>query len=188
MISAHELIDRTDARLLEVLSRKGRASYEELGQAVGLSASATLRRVKRLEEAGVITGYSAVVNPHRLGPLLTAYVQVRMVKQAPGERRSPLETFAAAVNGWPEVAECVSLTGEMDCLLHLQVPDMDAFSRFVMERLLRHPSVQDCKSSFVLKPLKAPRAGWHQAPRPAAAPARTGRAGGASRIKSPGAA
>ena len=149
-----ETFDAIDHRLLQALQTDGRASYETLGQAVGLSASAVLRRVRRLEDSGVIAGYAALLDPRRLGLALTAYVQVRMVKHAPGDRRSPLEAFAAAVQGWREVTECVALTGEMDCLLKVVVPDMDRFSAFVMDRLLKHPSVQDCKSSFVMRPIK----------------------------------
>lgn len=152
-------IDSIDQRLLAALQLDGRASYEALGQSVGLSASAVLRRVRRLEAAGVIAGYGARLDAHRLGLGLTAYVQVRMVKHAAGERRSPLETFSVAVQSWPEVAECAALTGEMDCLLKVVVPDMDHFSAFVMDRLLKHPSVQDCRSSFVMKPLKT-ATGW----------------------------
>lgn len=152
-------IDSIDQRLLAALQLDGRASYEALGQSVGLSASAVLRRVRRLEEVGVIAGYGARLDAHRLGLGLTAYVQVRMVKHAAGERRSPLETFSVAVQSWPEVAECAALTGEMDCLLKVVVPDIDHFSAFVMDRLLKHPSVQDCRSSFVMKALKA-ATGW----------------------------
>ena len=149
-----EFLDAVDSRLIHALLQSGRASYEDLGQAAGLSASAALRRVRRLEEIGVIVGYAARLNLERLGMGLTAYVQVRMVKHAPGERRSPLDSFAGAVQTWEEVKECVSLSGEMDCLLKVVVSDMQAFSNFVMERLLRHPSVQDCKSSFVMRAIK----------------------------------
>lgn len=147
-------VDRLDFRLLDALRQEGRASYEALGQIVGLSASSVLRRVRRLEEAGVITGYAAKIDPRQIGLGLTAYVQVRMVKHAAGQRRSPLEAFAVSAQGWPEVAEGVALTGEMDCLLKVVVPDMDRFSEFVMDRLLQHPSVQDCRSSFVMRAIK----------------------------------
>ena len=65
-----------------------------------------------------------------------------------------MDEFRASVQGWPEVVECVALTGEMDFLLHLVVQDMSAYSRFMMDTLLRHPSVQDCKTSFVMDRVK----------------------------------
>ncbi len=148
-------LDNIDRRIVLALQAAGRLSYEELGAQVGLSASAALRRVKRLEEAGVLAGYVALVRARKVGLGLTAYIQVRMAKPAGSDKRSPLDTFAAAVQGWSEVVECVSLTGEMDCLLKVMVADMDHFSRFVMDSLLKHPSVQDCKTSFVMKAVKA---------------------------------
>ena len=154
MEDAFEL-DAIDRRMIAALQKQARLSFEDLGGQVGLSASAALRRVRRLEEAGVLAGYAARVRARKIGLALTAYVQVRMAKPAGNDRRSPLDLFAAAVQGWDEVADCVALTGEMDLLLKVVVADMDHFSRFLMDTLLRHPSVQDCKTSFVMKPLKA---------------------------------
>lgn len=143
-------LDAMDKRILAALQRQGRATYDELASAVGLSASATLRRVKRLEEAGVIGGYAALVEPERVGLALTAYINVRLAKGG----GNPMEAFAAAVQAWPEVVECVALSGEMDYLLRVLVRDMAHYSRFVMDTLLRHPAVQDCKTSFLMRRLK----------------------------------
>ena len=77
-----------------------------------------------------------------------------MEKHTGGNKRSPMDVFAAAVQTWPEVVECVSLTGEMDYLLRIVVADMDHYTRFVMDTLLKHPSVEDCKTSFVLDQVK----------------------------------
>src|ERR1700712_4439754 len=107
-------LDGMDRRILAALRENGRLSYEELGGKVGLSASAALRRVKRLEEAGVIAGYVALVRSRKVGLALTAYINVRLAKHAEGDKRHPMDLFAAAVQGWPEVQECVSLTGDMD--------------------------------------------------------------------------
>jgi len=148
-------LDSIDRRIIVALQKQGRLSFEELGGQVGLSASATLRRVRHLEDAGVLAGYAALVRARKVGLGLTAYIQVRMAKPAGTDKRSPLELFAAAVQGWNEVMECVSLTGEMDMLLKVMVADMDHFSSFVMDTLLKHPSVQDCKTSFVMKSIKA---------------------------------
>ena len=148
-------LDSLDERIISMLQSNGRLSYEELGTQVGLSASAALRRVKRLEESGVIAGYVALVRAKRIGLGLTAYINVRMEKHTGGDKRSPMDLFAAAVQTWPEVIDCVSLTGEMDYLLRIVVADMDHYTRFVMDTLLKHPSVQDCKTSFVMRPIKS---------------------------------
>ncbi len=148
-------LDAIDRRIIAALQQRGRLSFEELGGEVGLSASAALRRVRSLEEAGVIAGYAALVRARAVGLGLTAYIQVRLAKHASSDKRSPLDLFAAAAQGWGEVVECVSRTGEMDLLLKVMVADMDHFSHFVMDTLLKHPSVQDCKTSFVMKPIKA---------------------------------
>jgi len=147
-------LDSIDKRIIGALQLQGRLSYEDLGSQVGLSASAALRRVRRLEDSGVLAGYVALIRARTVGLNLTAYIQVRLTKAAGNDKRSPLDLFAAAVQGWKEVIECAALTGEMDLLLKVAVADMDHFSRFIMDTLLKHPSVQDCKTSFVMKPIK----------------------------------
>lgn len=147
-------LDAIDRRILRALQENGRATYDELAAQVNLSPSATLRRVKRLEEAGVITAYVGLVSPERVGLGLTAYLNVRLEKHAEVHKRSPMDLFRASVQTWPEVVECAALTGEMDYLLRVVVQDMAHYSRFIMETLLRHPSVEDCKTSFVLDRVK----------------------------------
>ncbi|HNO42673.1 MAG TPA: Lrp/AsnC family transcriptional regulator [Ottowia sp.] len=147
-------LDRLDRAILARLQTDGRETHEAIGQQVGLSASAVLRRIRRLEEAGVIDRYVALLRPESLGLGLSAYVNVRLEKRAEHAKRNPMDEFRASVQGWPEVVECVALTGEMDYLLHLVVQDMSAYSRFMMDTLLRHPSVQDCKTSFVMDRVK----------------------------------
>jgi Lrp/AsnC family leucine-responsive transcriptional regulator len=147
-------LDAVDRRILQALQAQGRITYDELASAVGLSASAALRRVKRLEEAGVIAGYVALLVPERVGLGLTAYINVRLEKHTDADQRSPVETFTAAVQSWPEVVECAALSGEMDYLLRVLVRDMAHYSRFIMDVLLKHPAVQDCRTSFGLRQLK----------------------------------
>jgi Lrp/AsnC family leucine-responsive transcriptional regulator len=96
----------------------------------------------------------ALVRARKVGLGLTAYINVRMEKQSGREKRNPMDLFGAAVETWPEVVECMSLTGEMDYLLKVLVADMDHYTRFVMDTLLKHPSVQDCRTSFVMRPFK----------------------------------
>jgi Lrp/AsnC family leucine-responsive transcriptional regulator len=147
-------LDTVDTRILRVLQANGRATYDEVAAAVSLSPSATLRRVKRLEDAGVIAGYVALVRPEAVGLSLTAYITVRLEKHSETHKRKPMDAFRASVQTWPDVVECSSLTGEMDYLLRVLVSDMAHYSRFVMDTLLKHPSVQDCKTSFVLDRVK----------------------------------
>jgi Lrp/AsnC family transcriptional regulator, leucine-responsive regulatory protein len=147
--------NKQDSHILRLLQANGRATYDEIGDAVGLSPSAVLRRVKRLEEAGVIDRYVALVKPAAVGLSLMAYINVRLEKHSDALQRSPRDDFRASVQTWPEVIECAALSGEMDYLLRVVVKDMNAYSHFVMDTLLKHPSVQDCKTSFVLDQVKA---------------------------------
>jgi Lrp/AsnC family leucine-responsive transcriptional regulator len=148
-------LDKLDRGILRLLQQNGRETYDVIGEQVGLSASAVLRRVKRLEESGVIDRYVALVKPEAVGLGLTAYINVRLEKHTESHKRNPMDLFRAAVQTWPEVAECSALTGEMDYLLRVVVQDMGHYSRFIMDTLLKHPSVQDCKTSFVLDRVKA---------------------------------
>jgi Lrp/AsnC family transcriptional regulator, leucine-responsive regulatory protein len=147
-------LDAIDRRILRALQTDGRMIYDALAAQVSLSPSATLRRVKRLEESGVIAGYVALVSPERVGLGLTAYLNVRLEKHSEVHKRTPMDLFRAAVQTWPEVVECAALTGEMDFLLRVVVQDMAHYSRFIMDTLLKHPSVEDCKTSFVLDRVK----------------------------------
>ncbi|MBK5204503.1 MAG: Lrp/AsnC family transcriptional regulator [Polaromonas sp.] len=150
-----EILDKIDRQLLRSLQLDGRATYEQLAGQAGLSSSAVLRRVKRLEESGVIDSYVALVKPESVGLGLTAYINVRLEKQLESHKRNPMDLFRASVQTWPEVVECAALSGEMDYLLRVLVRDMAHYSRFVMDVLLKHPSVQDCRTSFVLDRVKA---------------------------------
>ena len=155
LVEASIELDVIDRRILRVLQVNGRATYDQLAAEVQLSASAALRRVKRLEEAGVIAGYAAVVPPARVGLGLTAFISVRLEKHTETHKRNPMDLFKASVQVWPEVVECVALTGETDYHLRVVVQDMAHYSRFIMDTLLKHPSVEDCKTSFVMDRVKA---------------------------------
>lgn len=148
-------LDKLDKAILRLLQQNGRETYDVIGEQVGLSSSAVLRRVKRLEEVGVIDRYVALVKPEAVGLGLTAYLNVRLEKHTETHKRNPMDVFRVSVQAWPEVVECASLTGEMDYLLRVVVQDMAHYSRFIMDTLLKHPSVQDCKTSFVLDRVKA---------------------------------
>lgn len=144
------VLGKTDRRILELLQKDGRMTNLELAERVALSPSACLRRVRALEEAGVIRGYAALLDPAKVGLGLLAFVTVKLEKRG----RMPTDAFAKACRDWPEVAACHATTGDMDYLLRVHVEDLAHFSRFVMDSLLRHPGVIDVKSSFVLEQVK----------------------------------
>jgi Lrp/AsnC family leucine-responsive transcriptional regulator len=150
-----DALDKLDKAILRLLQANGRETYDVVGERVGLSSSAVLRRVKRMEEAGVIERYVALVKPQAVGLGLTAYINVRLEKHTESHKRNPMDLFRASVQAWPEVVECAALTGDMDYLLRVVVQDMAHYSRFIMDTLLKHQSVQDCKTSFVLDRVKA---------------------------------
>lgn len=150
-----EALDKLDRQILRSLQADGRATYDQIADGVGLSPSAVLRRVKRLEDAGVIDRYVALVRPESVGLGLSAWINVRLEKASGAAKRNPMDEFRASVQAWPEVVECMALTGEMDFLLRLVVSDMTAYSRFMMDTLLKHPSVQDCKTSLVMDRVKS---------------------------------
>ena len=149
-MNAAAALDRTDLRLLALLQRAGRASNADLAAQVNLSPSACLRRIQRLESAGVVAGYAARLDPKALGLGLQAFVRVQLEKH--GAPR--IERFVRAVQDWDEVVACHALTGDMDYLLHVYVRDLEHFSRFLLDRLLDASGVADVNSSFVLRTVK----------------------------------
>jgi Lrp/AsnC family transcriptional regulator, leucine-responsive regulatory protein len=143
-------LDRIDRQILQLLQTDAHMTYQDIAQAVSLSASPCLRRIKRLEEAGVIKQYVALLDPQKLGLGLLAYVSVKLEKRG----AQALENFSAAVLSWPEVVACYAMTGDMDYLLRVHTTDLDHFSRVVMDRIMRRPEVLDVKSSFALQRIK----------------------------------
>ena len=144
------ILDRTDLRMLAVLQCEGRITNADLAERVNLSPSACLRRLQRLEAEGVLTGYSAQVDPEAVGLGLQAFVRVQLAKHE-GEA---IERFVRNVNEWDEIVACYALTGDMDYLMHVYVADLQHFSRFLLDRLLNASGVADVNSSFVLRTVK----------------------------------
>lgn len=144
------VLDKIDLKILQVLQENGRLSNVELSERVALSPSPCLRRLKQLEDNGIILRYAALLSPMSLGLGLQVMIRVTTDKsaQARGE-------FEGAVRTWTEVLSCFALTGESDYLLHAFFTNMDAFSHFVLDVLLSHNCVLDAKSSFVLKEIKS---------------------------------
>ena len=143
-------LDRTDRKILDLLQRDGRLANVELAEKVALSPSPCLRRVRALEEAGVVRQYVALLDPGKVGLASLAYVNVKLEKRG----KMPIDDFSQAVQAWPEVVACYSMTGDMDYLLRVQVEDLDHYTRFMMERLLKQAGVIDVKSNFVLERIK----------------------------------
>lgn len=142
-------LDKTDIKILQVLQEDGRLTNVELSERVALSPSPCLRRLKQLEDAGIIYKYAALLSPAAVELGLQAFIRVSTSK-APEARND----FSEAVQQWPEVLSCFALTGETDYLLHAFFTDMNSFSHFVLDTLLSHHGVQDAQSSFVLKEIK----------------------------------
>lgn len=141
-------LDRYDRRILEVLQADGRLPNQELAERIGLSPSPCLRRVRALEEAGVITGYRALVDARKLGLSLMALLHISMDKHTP-ERFANFEKKIAAR---PEVLECLLITGqEADYQLKVIVRDMDAYQELLLSRITRIEGVTGVHTSFVLR-------------------------------------
>lgn len=148
-------LDRTDLRILRILQAEGGLSNQELADRVALSPSPCLRRVRRLEEAGVIRQVVALLDADALGLGLLAYLNVKLEKRAPTRGGRPaFADFRHAVQDWPEVVACFSTTGDADYLMRVQVEDLAHFTRFVMDTLLQYPGVTDVRSSFVMERIK----------------------------------
>jgi len=144
-------LDDIDRRILAALQAEGRLPMVDLANRVGLSPTPCQRRVKRLEEEGVIDRYAALVSPPALGLALQAMVQVTLEDHS----EKTVDAFEAAIRARPEVVACYAMTGDMDFLLHVLAPDLASFSEFAMKALLRMPGVRDTQSSIVLSVVKA---------------------------------
>ena len=140
-------LDRIDRRILAEIQDDARISNTELAARVGLSPSPCWRRVKQLENAGVIRRYVTLASPQALGLPVNVFVSVTLDKQV----EDNLERFEAAVLSRPEVMECYLMTGDFDYLLRVVVPDIESYQRFVLEHLTRIEGIASIKSSFALK-------------------------------------
>ncbi|MCU7374665.1 Lrp/AsnC family transcriptional regulator [Paucibacter sp. O1-1] len=141
-------IDKFDRQILEILQKEGRIHNQELADRIGLSPSPCLRRVRALEEAGLVSGYRAVVDAKKLGLTLMALVHISMDVHTP-ER---FAGFEAAVALLPEVLECLLITGQAaDYQLKVAVRDMDHYQALLLGHLTRIPGVTGVHSSFVLR-------------------------------------
>jgi DNA-binding Lrp family transcriptional regulator len=143
-------IDKFDLQLLTELQRDGQATNSALGNQVHLSASQISRRVQRMQEAGVIDHYAAIIDPVAVGLDVMAFTEVSLDHHS----KSASERFESAVSELPEVMECYTLAGRADYLLRVVAPDLAALSRFMTEKILRIPGVAQVKSTVTLRKIK----------------------------------
>ena len=143
-------LDAIDRRILTELQADARISNAALAEAVGLSPSPCLRRLRALEAAGVIRRYAALLEPAEVGLPISVFVQVTLERQID----RALETFETAIQDRPEVMECYLMTGDADYLLRVVVSDLTAYERFLKEHLTRVSGVASIKSSFALNQVK----------------------------------
>ncbi|MEZ5926765.1 MAG: Lrp/AsnC family transcriptional regulator [Hyphomicrobiaceae bacterium] len=144
-------LDDIDRRILAELQSDGRMTNVELASRVGISAPPCLRRVRALEEAGIITGYRALLDAGKLGFSLTAFAMVGLANQS----ESDLTAFEERVAGWPIVRECTMLSGEIDYMLKCVAPDLQSFQDFVIGKLTAAPNVASVKTALVIRTAKA---------------------------------
>lgn len=147
-----EPLDRTDRRILDALQRDGRMSNVALAEEVNLSPSPCLRRLKRLEDSGVIAGYRAVLDRRRVGLGLTLFVEIKVS----GHSEDLASRLEAAFIEMDEVVAAHIVSGpSADFLLEVVVPDLDAYEQLLLKRLLTLPSVVDVNSNFSLRTIKS---------------------------------
>ena len=144
-------LDDTDRRIVAVLSQEGRISNLDLADRVGLSPTPCSRRVKRLEEAGVIMGYGARINPTAMGQSVSVMVQVRLSQQSPAD----IEAFMSAVHRLLEITECLLVTGNLDYILKVQTRDVEALRDFVLKELKAIPCVSETSTMLILDVAKS---------------------------------
>jgi Lrp/AsnC family leucine-responsive transcriptional regulator len=143
-------LDATDWNILDRLQGDARLSNVKLAEAVHLSPSPCLARVRELEAGGYISRYVTLLNPLKIGLTVSVFIQVTLEKQA----EKQLGSFEAAIQKRPEVMECYLMTGDSDYLLRVVVPDIQALEGFIVDHLTKIPGIANIRSSFALKQVK----------------------------------
>ena len=144
-------LDEMDRKILRTLQASGRLSIQDLAERVGLSASPVARRLRILEEAGVLTGYAALIDEAKLGFGVSVFVSVQLDKQID----QALAKFEQAVSGFPEVVDCWLMTGNRDYLMRVATEDLAEFEAFLTGRLTKVPGVANIESSIPLRRVKS---------------------------------
>ena len=148
-----KIADDIDRRILRELQANARITNQELAERVGLSPSPCLRRLRRLEEAGIIRGYCARVDPAAHGWTMAAIATIRLSRQNEDE----IVMFEEAVRGWDEVLECHLVTGSRDYVLKVMTGGLDQYERFIKEKIARLKCVASIETSFVMNTIKDQR-------------------------------
>ncbi|WP_406873709.1 Lrp/AsnC family transcriptional regulator [Aminobacter sp. P9b] len=147
---AKPIIDAIDRKILTILQSDAHATSDEISREVGLSPSPCARRVRNLEETGVIKSYVAVVDQVKVGLPISVFASIKLERQ----REEELDRFASAVQRWPEIVECYLMTGQRDYLLRIVVKDLEAYEAFLKRTLTRLEGVASIESSFALGQVK----------------------------------
>lgn len=143
-------MDKIDHKILRELQTDARLSHQELGERVGLSPSPCARRIKKLEQDGIIEGYTARINEEKMGFGVTVFVSVRLDKQIDRQ----LEDFERNVRTYSEIVDCWLMTGSFDYLLRIAVADLNEFETFLTGRLTKIPGVASMESSIPIRRVK----------------------------------
>ena len=145
------MLEAKDRKILSELQRDSRLTMQELGERTGMSSSACWRRVKSLEEAGIIDRYAVIVDSRKAGFGLATIVQISLARH----EQANVDHFVREVHRHPEVLECFATSGEADFHLRVVVEDIDAYNRFLDDFIFRLPGVSQVRSNIVLKEIKA---------------------------------
>ena len=146
-----KIADEMDRKILRELARDARITNNDLADRVGLSASACLRRLRRLEESGVIRAYTTVIDPAVEGWTMTAIASIRLSRQHDDE----IQMFENAVRVWDEVLECHLVTGSRDYVLKVMSSGLEDYERFIKEKIAKLKCVDTIETSFVMNTIKA---------------------------------
>jgi len=142
--------DAIDLRIIAAVQNDGRISINDLADKVGLSPSPAARRLRILEEKGVIKGYTAMIDQTKVGLPVSAFASIKLERQ----REEDLDRFARAVAGWPEVVDCYLMTGQRDYLMRIVVRDLHAYEAFIKSKLTRLEGIASIETSFALDQVK----------------------------------
>lgn len=143
-------LDDIDRKILAELQVDGRMTAQQLADQVGLSASPCARRVRLMEDMGVITGYVAVIDQDLVDLPISVFASIKLERQ----REDELKRFNAAIERWPEVVDCYLMTGQRDYLLRVVCADLPAYERFLKDKLTKHDGLASIESSFALTQVK----------------------------------
>ena len=143
-------LDAIDLKILRALQEDGKISMGELAEKVGLSPSPCARRVRLMEKAGIIKGYAAIIDQRRVGLPISAFASIKLERQ----REEDLDRFEETVSRWPEVLDCYLMTGQRDYLMRVVAADLEAYERFIKDKLTRLDNIASIETSFALGQVK----------------------------------